>query len=150
MGTVFTATDDVTGGQVAVEVLNDEHLGNKEIRERFQQEADILRTLTHPEICAVLNTADGQGEVPYFVMPLLNGKSLASRVRGADEVPIGTTIHIIGRVLEALAFSHRCGVLHRDIKPSNVFVCDAASERPEVKLLDFGISKFASCSKSIV
>jgi len=54
---------------------------------------------------------------------------------------LNITIEIFMVVLDGMAYAHRNGVIHRDLKPANIFLCHSASDKPKVKILDFGISK---------
>ena len=74
-------------------------------------------------------------------MELLNGQSLLARMRGVYPLTVEDIVRVTAQVLSALASAHALGVIHRDVKPENVFVLAGSELR--VKLLDFGVSKFA-------
>ncbi|HEY3805992.1 MAG TPA: serine/threonine-protein kinase [Kofleriaceae bacterium] len=134
MGVVFRARDRKLGRDVAVKVLRaagaDDHL-----RTLFDREARATAQLLHPHIVTLHHVGEHDG-LPYLVLELLVGETLASRLarRGALGVP--ETALLADGVLAALSFAHERGVLHRDLKPNNVFV--TVDER--VKVLDFGIA----------
>jgi hypothetical protein len=104
--------------------------------ERFRREAEIGRTLNHPNIVRILERGDVEG-VPYFTMELLPGETLHAKIRawGASEPP--AAVRIVAQVAEALDYAHSKGVIHRDLKPSNVMLLQDGT----VKVMDFGIAR---------
>jgi len=78
--------------------------------------------------------------VPYLVMELLRGRTLATLLRDGRKLPLQRTVEIIAPVCDALAAAHLAGIIHRDVKPDNVFLHHAA-DREIVKVVDFGIAK---------
>ena len=133
MGTVFRATDDVLGREVAIKALHaNEDPG---IRERFLREAKAIGAVRHPNILAIYD-AGTEGQIPFLVMELANGGSLRDRIKvgplGVDDVrQVG--IQISG----ALAAAHAARILHRDIKPGNILTMGDGVW----KLADFGIAR---------
>jgi serine/threonine protein kinase len=143
MGAVFLASHArLPGKQVAIKLLHAE-IENGEVLARFRREAEIASRLGHPNIVAVHDfnlTPDG---MPYLVLELLQGETLANRLVSGP-MPIDHTLAIIRQVGSALAAAHREGIVHRDLKPHNIFLVptDVAGRMVEVaKVLDFGISK---------
>src|SRR2546427_2257065 len=104
---------------------------------RFRQEAKALARLQDPAILAIHFTGDGEGLV-YYVMPFVEGESLAERLRRRGPYTADEALKIAEPILQALSHAHTQGLVHRDIKPDNVMV-EAKSGR--VLLLDFGIAK---------
>src|SRR5213076_2698018 len=104
---------------------------------RFRQEAKALARLQDPAILAIHFTGDGEGLV-YYVMPFVEGESLAERLRRRGPYSADEALKIAEPILQALSHAHAQGLVHRDIKPDNVMV-EAKSGR--VLLLDFGIAK---------
>jgi hypothetical protein len=104
--------------------------------ERFLREAEIGRTLNHPNIVRILERGD-VGRVPYFTMEFLAGETLQAflRNRGAAEPRLAASI--VAQVAEALDFAHSKGVVHRDLKPSNIMLMHADI----AKVMDFGIAR---------
>ena len=110
-------------------------LDEAEFLERFLREADIGRTLNHPNIVRILERGSVEG-VPYFTMELLAGGTLQGLARsGADEPRLAASIVV--QIAEALDFAHSKGVVHRDLKPSNVMRLRDGT----VKVMDFGIAQ---------
>ncbi len=133
MGIVYSARDPRLDRTVAIKVMA-AHAMDEEGRARFRREARAAASVNHPNIAAVYEVGEHQGEL-YLAMELLDGESLADRLRDgpltvAETIPIGVGI------LDALAALHARGVIHRDLKPSNVFLT-----RYGTKLLDFGLAR---------
>ncbi len=136
MGEVYRCRDTrVPRTVVALKVLRPSVAEDTDFRRRFSREAKIIAHLDHPHICALYDVGDENG-TPFIVMPMLEGESLADRVR-AGPVPVAEALRIAVAVASALAYAHGRGVLHRDVKPGNIMLGADGS----VKLLDFGIAR---------
>jgi tRNA A-37 threonylcarbamoyl transferase component Bud32 len=139
MGEVYRARDTRLGREVAVKVLPSHLSQNPEIRARFEREAKTVSGLNHPHIC-VLYDVGREGETDYLVMELIEGDTLAARLRrgalpGPELLRLGT------QIADALDRAHRAGVIHRDLKPGNVMVTKNGA-----KLMDFGLSRVTGLS----
>jgi len=147
MGVVYEATHERLGKQVAIKFLLEQFAEVESTAyERFEQEARVAVAIGHRSIVDINDFGTSEDNVPYIVMELLRGQALASLLAKEEdkrlEVPLAC--HVICQVLSALVYAHRMGVIHRDLKPDNVFLLDSEIGLPEVKLLDFGISKVRS------
>jgi serine/threonine protein kinase len=142
MGVIYEAHDSNLEREVAVKFLNAEFADDREAIQRFQQEAIAASRIGHPNICNVYDRGKSPDGIPYIVMELLAGESLAARLARSGRLESGQVARIVVQVLSALTAVHRKGIVHRDLKPENVFISldDAGDET--VKLLDFGISKY--------
>ncbi|MEP6591815.1 MAG: protein kinase [Gemmatimonadota bacterium] len=140
MGVVYRARDERLQRRVAVKVLPPELAFSKEIRERFTREAQTAAKLAHPHIVPIHDVGEGQGIV-YFVMGLIEGESLAARIRRRGRVPADETRRIMKETADALSAAHGQGVIHRDIKPDNILL---EGTRGRVMVTDFGIAKAMS------
>jgi serine/threonine protein kinase len=133
MGTVFRATDEVLGREVALKVLSTEQ-ETPGVARRLEREARVLARLEHSGIVAVHDAgvlADGR---PFYVMRLVRGRRLDDQAR---EDGRGDLLRRFLAVCDAVSFAHARGVIHRDLKPSNVMV----GEFGEVMVLDWGVAK---------
>ncbi|HEU4580375.1 MAG TPA: serine/threonine-protein kinase [Polyangiaceae bacterium] len=142
-GTVYRARHLGLDRAVALKVLRTrERWGS---RKRFEREARALAQLSHEHIVAV-SDCGVDGEVPYLVMELLEGESLAARLeRGA--LPPELACDLLRQLLEGLAYVHERGLVHRDLKPGNLFLERTAQGRVRLKLLDFGLAKLLQQSE---
>jgi serine/threonine protein kinase len=135
MGEVYRARDTRLDRAVAVKILSPGVASSPDARQRFEREARTVSQLSHPHICALYDVGD-EGAMEFLVMELLEGETLAERLKG----PLATdrTLRFGVQIADALDKAHRQGVIHRDLKPANVMVTKAG-----VKLLDFGLAKAA-------
>jgi hypothetical protein len=138
MARVYEAWDSVLGRRVAVKALDDRLSGEPALMRRFSREARAAAGLLHPNIVAV-HDAGKDGELPYIVMELVEGTTLAGRLAGGP-LEIGVAAAIAADVCLALEHAHRRGVIHRDIKPGNILLDPDGG----VKVADFGIAKVAA------
>jgi serine/threonine-protein kinase len=111
-------------------------LEDAEFLERFLREAELGRTLHHPNIIRIFERGD-VGGIPYFTMELVQGETLHARVRSAGALAPRAATRIIAQVAEALDYAHLKGVVHRDLKPSNIMIL----EDGDVKVMDYGIAR---------
>ena len=111
-------------------------LDEPEFRERFLREAEIGRTLHHPNIIRIFERGDVSG-VPYFTMELVKGETLQARLRRTGAIKPRVAAELVAQVAEALDYAHLKGVIHRDLKPSNIMVLEDGL----VKVMDYGIAR---------
>jgi eukaryotic-like serine/threonine-protein kinase len=137
MGEVWEADDTVLGRRVALKVLVQELADDARATKRFVREARATAKLTHPNVTRVYDFGR-DGGLPYLVMELLEGDTLADRLAGGP-LPPAEAARIGAAVADALDAAHGRGIIHRDIKPSNVLLTPAG----EVKVMDFGIAAAA-------
>jgi serine/threonine protein kinase len=136
MAEVFLAYDTILKKQVAIKVLKDEFIGNKNICKRFIEEAKKLNRIDHQNI---VRASDYIDELNYkaFVMDYIEGKTLRWKI-DKNEISEKEIITWTFEMLDALQHCHNKGWIHRDIKPSNFMVKESDGK---IKLLDFGIVK---------
>ncbi len=135
MGEVYRAADSRLGRDVAVKVLPEVFASDAERMARFDREARLLASLTHPNIAAIYGLEEFDG-TRAIVMELVEGPTLADRIaRGA--IPVDEALPIAKQVAEALEYAHERGVIHRDLKPANIKITPDGT----AKVLDFGLAK---------
>src|ERR1041385_2104891 len=143
MGTIYRAEHTLIGKAAAVKVLHPELTGNRDIVNRFFNEAKATTAIQHPGIVEVFDFGYLASGHAFLVMEFLDGESLARRIKGHGISSEGEAAMLLRAVCSALAAAHAKGIVHRDLKPDNIFMVpdpDAAlGVRP--KLLDFGIAK---------
>ncbi|MBN8613271.1 MAG: serine/threonine protein kinase [Deltaproteobacteria bacterium] len=140
MGAVYSAENQRIGKQVAIKMLTRGHDAGSSSMKRFYREARIMGSLGHPNIVEIYDLGALDNGVPFQVMELLEGQTLAARIEVEGGMPIEDAVEIGEQVLSGLEAAHQRGIVHRDLKPDNVFLAQREG-RTIVKLLDFGISK---------
>src|SRR5689334_13141489 len=149
MGTVFEAVHQVTGKRFAVKWLLPDLSSHGDAVKRFIREAQVAGRFEHPNIVEVYDVGQERGSF-FMVMELLQGESLASRLRNRGRFTPEQACAVMIPCLRGVARAHEAGVVHRDLKPDNIFLCSASPERPErPKVLDFGISKVAEAAGDV-
>jgi eukaryotic-like serine/threonine-protein kinase len=139
MSVVWRGFDEVLGRQVAVKVLPPSTSADSSFRRRLRAEAQAAARLSHPHITNVYDygeatTVDGE-PVPYVVMELVDGESLAAVLARSRRLPWPAAVRIAAEVSAALAAAHSRGIVHRDVTPANVMLTPTGA-----KVVDFGIS----------
>jgi eukaryotic-like serine/threonine-protein kinase len=134
MGEVFRARDTRLGREVAIKVLPQHLSAQPEVRARFEREAKTVSGLNHPNICTLYDVGR-EGDADYLVMELIDGETLAERLRRGP-LPITDVLRFGTQVADALDRAHRAGVIHRDLKPGNIMIT-----RSGAKLMDFGLAR---------
>jgi protein kinase-like protein len=142
MGSVWRAEHLGLNAPVAVKLLNlADFDGASEALTRFHREARSAATIRSPHVVQILDHGvDPAFGVPFIVMELMEGESLANRLTRCRRVAPAEVGKIFAHVARALSRAHEAGIVHRDLKPDNVFL--VLNEDEEVaKVLDFGIAK---------
>ena len=137
MGEVYLATDITAGRKAALKLLPVRFASDTERLKRFQQEAQAVVALNHPNILTVYEVGEDH-PTHYIASELIEGETLRQRLT-CGRMPLSEAVDIAIQVASALAAAHGAGIVHRDVKPENIML------RPDgyVKVLDFGIAKLA-------
>ena len=142
MGVVYEAEDLTLGRKVALKFLPPKLSRDRNALDRFLLEARTASALNHPNICtiyAVENTSEPDAEAQSFIaMELLEGQNLSEKLMSGP-LPTDRLLDVSIQLADALDAAHTKGIIHRDIKPANIFL----TNRSQVKVLDFGLSKLA-------
>jgi serine/threonine protein kinase len=143
MGEVYRARDPKLQRDVALKILPEVFQLDPDRRARFEREAQILASLSHPAIGAIYGIEDAAAQegaaaprMRALVLELVEGPTLADEI-AAGPIPTDQALAIARQIADALEAAHQRGIVHRDLKPANVKV------RPDgvVKVLDFGLAK---------
>jgi serine/threonine-protein kinase len=143
MATVYHAYDPRFKRDVAIKVLPREFLHDPSFRARFEREAQTIAALEHAAIVPVYDFGEQSG-VPYFVMRLMPGGSLADYLKQKGALTLPDVSRIFNRLAPALDHAHAKGVIHRDLKPGNILF----DQNGDSYLSDFGIAKLTQSSAS--
>jgi eukaryotic-like serine/threonine-protein kinase len=139
MGAVYRGRDTVLEREVAIKVMSSDFAADETARPRFYREARAAAKLQHRNIVTIFEFGE-EDETPFIVMEFLRGQDLSKRMRAEPALALEEKLEIIAELCTGLHFAHEQGVIHRDVKPANIWLVPDGS----VKLLDFGIAKFAS------
>lgn len=139
MGVVYRAIDKRLKRPVAIKLLPPELAFRRDVRQRFQREAETAAQLSHPNIVPIYSV-DEIGNLVFFVMACVDGDNLGTQLRNRGPLPPTEIQRYLTEVADALAYAHARGVIHRDIKPDNILI-DALDGRALVT--DFGIARAA-------
>src|SRR5262245_21212126 len=141
MATVYLADDVKHRRKVALKVLSDEAAAAIGAS-RFLAEIGTTASLQHPHILPLFDSGEVD-DLLFYVMPYVEGGSLAQRLEREQQLPIDEAVRITTTVAQALDYAHRHGVVHRDIKPANILVHDG-----QPVIADFGIALALSTSRA--
>src|SRR5262245_32734430 len=117
MGEVYKARDTRLQRDVAIKVLPSSLTSDPDRLARFQREAQVLASLSHPNIAAIYHVEDADG-TPAIVMELVDGETLAERI-ARGPIPVDEALLIARQLAEALEAAHEPGLLHRGLKPGH-------------------------------
>jgi serine/threonine protein kinase len=138
IGEVFRARDTRVGRTVAIRVIASEFLREAATRERFLRDARAAVTLSHPNIAALYEIGEDQGQ-QYLVCEYVPGETLRAAIGGRPLNP-RRALEFAIQIADALADGHAEGIVHRDLKPENIIITPKGS----AKILDFGLSAWTA------
>ncbi|MCC7010206.1 MAG: serine/threonine protein kinase [Acidobacteria bacterium] len=138
MGVLYRAHDPMLERDVALKMMLVDFTNDPAARGRFEREAKAVARLQHRNVVTIHELGDAEG-APYIVMEFLSGKDLDALLRSDQPLSLAQKLDIAAQVCDGLAYAHEQGIVHRDIKPGNIRVLEDGT----VKILDFGIAKFA-------
>ena len=150
MGELYAARDLALGELVALKTVRPEIALNPRAHQRFLREVQLARKVTHANICRIFDlfqhaATDGattsSKPVSFVTMELLNGETLADRLRREGRLTVEQAMPLVRQMAAALSAAHAAGVVHRDFKTGNVMLLDAESgDAPRVVVTDFGLA----------
>jgi serine/threonine protein kinase len=139
MGSVWLAQHLTLRSPVAIKLIDPAIATNTEALSRFLREAQAAASLRSPHVVQILDHGVDEG-VPFIVMELLDGESLAGRLERQQRLSPHDTAHLLTQVGRAMTKAHEAGIVHRDLKPDNIFIV-RNDEEEIAKVLDFGVAK---------
>lgn len=138
MAVVYRAYDIIEDKIVAIKILKDEFLGNREFVRRFKNESKAIAVLSHPNIVQVYDVSFGT-KIQYIVMEYIDGITLKEFIFRQKVINWNDALYFVNQILLALQHAHGKGVIHRDIKPQNIMLLKDGT----IKVTDFGIARFS-------
>ncbi len=150
MGEVYEANDTALNLHVALKVIRPEIAADKRVVTRFLREIQLARRVTHPNVCRIFDIGtqrvqvqkrDGSStsELTFLTMELLDGETLAQRLRRDGPLSTAEALPIIEQAAAGLQAAHHAGVVHRDLKCSNIMLIPVADGMRAV-ITDFGLA----------
>jgi serine/threonine kinase PknH len=138
MGTVYRAVRD-DGTVVALKVAAPALAADATYRRRFEREGKIAASFEHPHIAEVIDAGEAGGR-PFLASRLVEGPTLAERIRDGGPLPDADVVRLVAQIAAALDALHERELVHRDVKPANVLL-----ERDgNAALADFGLARGAA------
>lgn len=143
MGMVYKVKHVSLPTEYALKILTDDKHDEVSVI-RFQNEAQAIAKLNHPNIVAIYNFGVHESSLPFYVMDLLDGEDLLDKIVFSGPMTAEVALPLFIEASAGLSFAHRKGILHRDVKPANLLILDKPDVHgARVKVVDFGIVKFA-------
>lgn len=144
MSTVYLAEHIAIGRKLAVKVLVPEFRDNKDLVDRFLQEARAVSLIRHEHIVDITDIGRTAEGLAFLAMEYLEGEDLSTTLLREGRLPWMRLRRMVLQICRALHAAHRKGVVHRDIKPENCFRIKRGGNRDFIKILDFGIAKLVA------
>ncbi len=141
MGRVFRAEHMALGRPVALKMLREDYASHPDAVRRFFNEARLVNRIRHENIVEITDFIEQPGGENYYIMELLEGRSLADLLASEGVLAAERAVNIATQMCAALEAAHRQGVVHRDLKTENVFLVERLGCADFVKILDFGVAK---------
>jgi serine/threonine-protein kinase len=142
MGAVYEAEHAFTKRVGALKLLQADFAASPDVVARFVNEASAAGHIGNAHIIESIDAGELDSGEPYLFMELLEGSPVSDLIAARGQLRFDEAVEIVMQAADGLAAAHAVGIVHRDVKPENLFLCRGAS--PFVKILDFGISKFAA------
>ncbi len=142
-GTVFVATNEA-GQEVAIKIIRASAIADPRAQDRFRLEAQMALNFRHPQIAAVLDFGMLPNACGYIVSEYVEGNSLRGEMKRRGKFDVDEAIRIIAEICETLDAAHKAGLVHRDLRPECVITLPSDRPYPNIKIVNFSLSKYAS------
>lgn len=146
MGAVYLAEHPLIGKKIALKVIHRELASNKEVVQRFFQEARAVNKIGNEHIVEIHDFGVTPEGDHFYIMEYLEGRTLASVLGRESAMDVMRALHVGAQIASALAAAHASGVIHRDLKPDNIMLMNRLGDPDFVKVLDFGLAKMFAAS----
>src|SRR3954470_14924912 len=137
MGAVYLAEHPMIGKRIALKVIHRELASNKEVVQRFFQEARAVNKIGNEHIVEIHDFGVTPEGDHFYIMEYLDGKTLASVLAAEGSIDPMRALHLGAQIASALAAAHASSVIHRDLKPDNIMMVSRLGDPDFVKVLDF-------------
>ena len=141
MGTVYRAEHIALGKEVAIKLVQDAE--NADHARRFLREAMLISRIDHPNVVSAIDYGAFEQGAAYLVMSLVDGPTLANVMKVDCPMSWVRAAKIGAQIADAVAAAQAQGIVHRDLKPENIVLQPMADGTEVVKVLDFGLAKYA-------
>ena len=148
MGAVYLAVHPLIGKKIALKVIHRELSGNREIVQRFFQEARVVNQIGNEHIVEIHDFGVSPDNDHFYIMEYLEGRTLASILAKDGMLDVMRALHVGAQIASALSAAHDAGVIHRDVKPDNIMLMKRLGDPDFVKVLDFGLAKMFSAQNA--
>ncbi len=148
MGRVMRVRHEVLGKPFALKLIKAPIATDPKIREMFDREAKLASSLSHENICTIVDYGTDDRFGLFMVMELLKGETLFHRLYKKGRFAPKVACDIIWQIAEALRYIHDQSIIHGDIKSENILLTRTQERRRLPKLLDFGLAR-ATVNKDV-
>lgn len=143
MGTVYKAEHCLMEKIVALKVLHPTLLSSKASLDRFRLEIRAASRFQHKNVIQIYDAGEGEGGIFYMAMEFAQGVTLEEMIQDSGAQDVDTTVRFLRQALTAVGEAHKKKIIHRDLKSGNLMVVQGKDGEQLVKVMDFGIAKFA-------
>lgn len=141
MGVVYLAQHVYMSRACALKVMRGEFLARTDALTRFTRGAQNASRIQHPNVAAIYDFGEIEGESMYLAMEYVDGLTLGAVIDRDGPLPLARCITILSQVASALRTAHDLGIVHRDLKPDNIMLAPSVEGDDLVKVVDFGIAR---------
>lgn len=141
MGRVLRVRHQALGKAFALKLIKSAIATNPKIREMFYREARLASSLTHDNICSIVDFGQDDNFGLFMVMELLDGQTVNAKLRHTGKLAPKVACDVMWQVADAVRFIHGKQIIHGDLKTENIFLVRTTLQRRLIKLLDFGLAR---------